>query len=225
LLGTIVNVIAIIVGGFTGMVLKRGIPENFKQTVMQGIGLTVVLIGFQMALKTQNPLIVIGSLVIGGILGEWAAIEDKLRRLGLWLENKVGKDKGEVAKAFVSTSLIYCVGAMAITGAIEDGLNGNPQTLYAKSMLDGFSAVIFASTMGIGVVFSALPVLLYQGTISLLAKWAASLLSVPVTAEMTATGGLLIVGIGMNILGIKEIRVGNLLPAIGVAVIIAAFIY
>ncbi|MHB8171691.1 MAG: DUF554 domain-containing protein [Thermincolia bacterium] len=222
MIGTIVNVAAIIAGGLVGVALKRGIPENIKNTVMQGIGLAVVLIGLQMALQTRNPMIVIGSLVIGGIIGELIAIEDKLQKLGLWLEDKVGRDKGEVAKAFVSTSLIYCVGAMAITGSIEDGMNGDPRILFAKSMLDGFSAIIFASTMGIGVVFSSVPVLLYQGTISLLAGWASALLSGPVTAEMTATGGLLILGIGINILGLKEIRVGNLLPAIGVAIIIAS---
>ncbi|MDA8233600.1 MAG: DUF554 domain-containing protein [Clostridia bacterium] len=224
MLGTIVNVAAIIAGGLVGMVLKRGIPDKVKTTVMQGIGLAVVLIGLQMALQTRNPLIVISSLVIGGIIGEFIGIEDKLHKLGLWLEEKVGKDKGEVAKAFVSTSLIYCVGAMGITGAIEDGLNGNSRILFAKAMLDGFSAIIFASTMGMGVLFSSVPVFLYQGAISLLAGWAAALLSGPVTAEMTATGGLLIVGIGINILGIKEIRVGNLLPAIGVAIIFASLV-
>jgi len=141
-------------------------------------------------------------------------VEGGLARLGKWLEEKVGGETGEVGKAFVTTSLIYCVGAMAIMGSIEEGLNNNHQILFAKAALDGISAVVFASTMGIGVVFSLFPVLIYQGSITLLAAFVKGFLSPAAVAEMTATGGLLIVGIAFNMLGIKDIKVGNLLPAI-----------
>jgi hypothetical protein len=178
-----------------------------------------MIIGLQMALKTNNVLIVIASLVLGGILGEGVNIEARLNDFGGFLENKLSKKgEGQFTKAFVTTSLIYCVGAMAIVGALEDGLNANHSILYAKSALDGITAIIFASSMGIGVIFSALPVFVYQGSISLFAGLLQGVLSEPVVLEMSAVGGLLIFGIGINMLGIKEIKVGNLLPAIFVAV-------
>jgi uncharacterized membrane protein YqgA involved in biofilm formation len=173
-----------------------------------------------MALQTKNPLIIISSLVLGGIIGEWIDIELRLQHLGQWLECKFAK-KGQGAgftKAFVTTSLIYCVGAMAIMGSLESGLNGNHNILFAKSMLDGITALLFASTMGIGVLVSALPVFLYQGAITMAAGLLQGVLSSQVIAEMSATGGLLIVGIGINILELKEIKVGNLLPAIFIVV-------
>ncbi len=219
-LGTLVNFAAIVIGSLIGYVVKRGIPAGIKNTVMQGLGLAVFLIGMKMAFQTQNELILIGSLALGGIAGELLAIEDRLDGLGRWLESKVGSSEGGISKAFVTSSLIYCVGAMAIMGSIQDGLTGKTDTLFAKSMLDGISAIIFTSTMGIGVIFSAIPVLLYQGSITLAAASVKEFLSPHVVAEMTATGGILILGIGINILGIKVIRVGNLLPAILFAVLI-----
>lgn len=221
MLGTVVNFAAIVLGAAFGFLLKKGIPERVKCTVMQGIGLAVLLVGVQMALQTRQILVVILSLVLGGLTGEFLNIEGGLSRLGKWLELKVGGGNGEVGRAFVTTSLIYCVGAMAIMGSIEDGLNGNPQILFAKSALDGISAVVFTSTMGIGVAFSSIPVLIYQGAITLLASLLKDILSPAAVAEMSATGGLLIVGIGLNVLNIKEIKVGNLLPAIFYAVPIA----
>ncbi|MDF9409033.1 DUF554 domain-containing protein [Pelotomaculum isophthalicicum JI] len=196
------------------MLFRKGISEKVGCTIMQGLGLAVLLIGSSMALQTKQVLVVILSLVFGGLTGGLLNIEGGLARLGKWLEEKVGGETGEVGKAFVTTSLIYCVGAMAIMGSIEDGLNNNPQILFAKAALDGISAVVFASTMGIGVIFSLFPVLIYQGSITLLAAYVKDFLSPDAVAEMTATGGLLIVGIGLNILGIKDIKVGNLLPAI-----------
>lgn len=219
-LGTLVNFAAIVIGSLIGYVVKRGIPSGVKNTVMQGLGLAVFLIGMKMAFQTQNELILIGSLALGGIIGELLAIEDRLEGLGRWLESKVGSSEGGISKAFVTSSLIYCVGAMAIMGSIQDGLTGKTDTLFAKAMLDGISAIIFTSTMGIGVIFSAVPVLLYQGSITLAAASIKEFLSPHVVAEMTATGGVLILGIGINILGIKVIRVGNLLPAILFAVLI-----
>jgi uncharacterized protein len=220
LLGTIVNVIAIIAGGVTGMLFGKALPEKMKNTVIQGIGLAIILIGMSMALKTNNPLIVIASLVLGGVLGEWVDIELRLQQVGKWLEKKLarGSHGGNFTKAFVSTSLIYCVGAMAIMGSLESGLQGVHNILYAKAMLDGISAIVFASSMGVGVLASVIPVFLYQGGITISATLLQGFLSDLVVAEMSATGGLLILGIGLNILEIKEIKVGNLLPGIFIAI-------
>lgn len=216
--GTLVNAGAIVAAGLLGTVLRRGIPDRVGDTVMQGVGLAVILIGLQMAFKTQNPLVVIGSIVVGGIIGELVNIEHWLNRLGQGLEARFkGGQGGNLASAFVTASLLYCVGAMAIVGAIEDGLTGQPDTLFAKSVLDGVTALILSTTMGIGVVFSAVPVLIYQGAITLGASWVAPVLSAGVIAELTATGGLLILAIALNILGLTRIRVGNLLPAIFIA--------
>lgn len=220
MLGTIVNTISIVIGGLVGLLFGHAFPEKIKKTVIQGIGLAILLIGGSMALQTKNPLIIISSLVLGGIIGEWIDIELRLQHLGQWLERKFEK-KGQSSgftKAFVTTSLIYCVGAMAIMGSLESGLTGNHSILYAKSMLDGITALIFASSLGIGVLASALPVLLYQGAITTAAGVLQGVLTSQIITEMSATGGLLILGIGINILELKEIKVGNLLPAIFVVV-------
>jgi hypothetical protein len=214
MLGTIVNSAAIIVGTFLGILLKTGIPDRIKHTIMQGIGLSVVLIGLSMAMKTQNAIIVILSMVIGGIIGEVFGIEDRLKNTGKWLEERVGQNQGDFTKGFVTTSLIFCVGAMAIMGALESGLTGNHTTLFAKSALDGITSIVFASSMGIGVAFSALPVFIYQGLITLTAASMKVFLTDAIIREMTATGGVLILGIGLNILEITKIKVGNMLPAI-----------
>ncbi|MHB1652535.1 MAG: DUF554 domain-containing protein [Desulfitobacteriaceae bacterium] len=220
MLGTIVNTLAIVLGSLFGLLSGQALPERMKSTIIQGIGLAVLLIGLSMALQTKNPLIVIASLVVGGILGEWVDIELQLKKLGDWFERKITsqKGKGNFSKAFVTTSLIYCVGAMSIMGSLESGLKGNYSILYAKSMLDGITAIVFASSMGIGVLASAIPVFLYQGSITLAAGLLQGILSSNIVAEMSATGGLLIVGIGLNILEIKEIKVGNLLPGILVSI-------
>ncbi|KUO73531.1 MAG: hypothetical protein APF81_14150 [Desulfosporosinus sp. BRH_c37] len=220
MLGTIVNIISIVIGGLVGLLFGEAFPEKIKKTVIQGIGLSVILIGGSMALQTKNPLIIISSLVLGGIIGEWVDIELRLQHLGKWIEQKfVKKGQGSgFTKAFVTTSLIYCVGAMAIMGSLESGLKGNHNILFAKSMLDGITSLIFASSMGIGVLVSAIPVLLYQGSITMAAGLLQGVLTSQIIAEMSATGGLLILGIGLNILELKEMKVGNLLPAIFVVV-------
>jgi uncharacterized membrane protein YqgA involved in biofilm formation len=222
LLGTIVNAAAIVVGGLLGLLLP-GIPDNVKRTVMQGIGLAVAVQGLSMALKTDNLLIMIVSLVVGGLLGEWMKLERRLEQAGQWLERRTGAiaGKGRIAEGFVTTTLVYCVGAMAILGSIDSGLRHNHLILYTKSMLDGFSAIIFASTLGAGVLFSSLPVFVYQGAIAL----SASLITLfigddllrSMIGEVSAVGGVLIIGIGLNVLEIKRIRVGNMLPSLVIA--------
>ncbi|MGM0471149.1 MAG: DUF554 domain-containing protein [Bacillota bacterium] len=220
MLGTVVNTIAIIVGGSVGVGLGHRFSQSLKETVMQGLSLAVFLIGGEMALKSNQLPIVIFSLLLGGVIGELLQIESRLNQLGSWLESQIKLDNSNLTEGFVRTTLIYCVGAMAIMGAIQDGLADDPSILYAKSMLDGFSAIAFGSTMGVGVVFSSLTVLLYQGSITLLATTLQPLLTQPIIAEMTATGGLLIIAISINILKMAEIKVGNLLPSIFVAVIL-----
>ncbi len=218
--GTIVNVVVIIVGAIIGLLLRKGIAERFKETIMQGISLAVALIGINMAIKTSNEIIVILSLVIGGLIGEALDIQGFLNNIGHKLNQVVKSGEGDFVKAFVSTSLVYCVGAMAIMGALQSGLTGQHNILFAKSVLDGISAIIFTSSMGIGVFFSVIPVMLYQGAITLLASSLQGILTEIVVREMTAVGGLLIVAIAINMSQIKEIKVANLLPAIFVSIII-----
>jgi uncharacterized membrane protein YqgA involved in biofilm formation len=212
--GTFVNALAIVAGSLLGLLLRGGIPRAYADTVMQGVGLSVILIGFKSALSSDALLLVIGCIAAGGLLGEAMGIEDRLERLGNWMERRFAGSGDGISRGFVAASLLFCVGSMAIVGSLESGLTGNHQTLFAKSVLDGVSSVIFASTMGLGVVFSAGSVLLYQGTITLGAALVKPLLSPPVVAQMSAVGGLLIAALGFNILAFGKIKVGNLLPAV-----------
>lgn len=214
MLGTIVNVLAIAIGGLLGIFLKRGIPEGYKKTIMQGLGLSVFVVGLSGTLKSENILIMITCVALGSIIGEAMAIESKLEAMGRWLEKRFSNGEGSIAKGFVTASLIYCIGAMAIVGSLESGLTGNHETLFAKSLIDGISAIIFASTLGIGVVLSSIAVFVYQGIITLSASVIKPFLVEGVINEMTAIGGLLIMGISLNVLEIKKIKVGNMLPAV-----------
>lgn len=222
MLGTIVNAVAICAGTLLGVFLRSGIPNKYKETSVTALGLAIVLIGLKGAWETNNSLILIAALVLGGIIGEALRIEDRLQRFGQKAEQYLGKS-GNVGEAFVTATLVYCVGAMAIMGALQSGLTGNHETLFAKSLLDGISSIFFASTLGIGVALSALSVFLYQGAITLGAKWLSVLISGPMISEMNAVGGILVVAIGLNILEVKKTRVGNLLPAILVAALLAYF--
>jgi len=215
MLGTIVNALAIIVGGLIGLLFGKGIAEKYKQTILQGVALSVILVGWKSALATDQLLIVIVSMVAGATIGEGLNIEGRLERLGQWLEARVSAGAGGgLARGFVTASLVFCVGSMAIVGSLESGLTGNHQTLFAKSILDGVISIVFASTLGAGVLFSSAAVFLYQGLITLAAVFLKPLLAAATVAQMTAVGGLLIVAIGLNMLGMVKIRVGNLLPAI-----------
>ena len=215
MIGTLINVATILAGVGLGLLLRKGIPERMRDTVMQGLGLCVMLIGVSGAIGTADTMCVIVSIVIGGLLGSAINIEHQLDRLGQAAEKRFAKgDNSSFAKAFVTASLVYCVGAMAIVGSMDSGLRGDHTTLIAKSALDGVSAIFFTSALGPGVALSALAVLVYQGAIALLATWIAPLLTNPIINEMSAVGGLLIIGIGLNMLYDKHISVGNLLPAI-----------
>jgi len=214
MLGTLVNTAAIIAGSLFGLLFRGGIPESYNRTVMKSIALAVVLIGLLSALKTDMLLLLIFSLAIGSLLGEIIKIEDRLTRLGNMLEARFASSGGSVSQGFVSASLLFCVGAMAIVGSLESGLTGNHQTLFAKSVLDGIASIVLASSMGIGVAFSAASVLIYQGIITLAASSLQPFLAEAVIKEMSAVGGLLIVAIGLNMLDFPRIKVGNMLPAI-----------
>lgn len=216
MIGTLINVVAIIAGTALGVLLRKGIPERMRDTVMQGLGLCVLLIGVSGAVKTGDTMCVIVSMVVGGLIGSALNIEKRLNDLGAFAEKKLvsGGEHGSIAKGFVTASLVYCVGAMAIVGSMDSGLRGDHSTLIAKAALDGVSAIFFASTMGVGVGLSALAVLVYQGAIALLAGWISPLLTDAIITEMSATGGLLIIGIGLNMIYDKHLSVGNMLPAI-----------
>lgn len=225
MLGTAFNVAAIILGTMVGLVLKQRLPERMSSIAVQGLGLVTALIGVKMMITTENILVVLVSAVIGGILGELLRIEARLDSFGARMEAKFSKEGGTFAKAFVTSSLLYCVGPMAILGALQDGLRGDFTILLTKSGLDGIASVAFASTLGIGVLFSVLPVAAYQGGITVGASALEHYLSSSMINEMTATGGLLIVGIALNILQVTKIRVGNLLPAILLAAILSAVVF
>ncbi len=214
MLGTIVNTLAIIAGSLLGLLFRGGIPQNFNQTIMQSIGLAVLLIGMQSALKGDDILLIIFSLAIGSLLGELLKIEARLDSFGQMLQRRFATSGDGLSQGFVTTSLIFCVGSMAIVGSLESGLTANHQTLFAKSVLDGIASIIFAASFGIGVMFSAGSVFLYQGALTMSAVLLKPFLTAEVVSQMSAVGGLLIMAIGFNLLGFKRLAAGNMLPAI-----------
>lgn len=215
--GTLANAAAIAAGGGLGLALRRGFSERHREVAMQAMGLCVALVGLQMALKADRLLVLVGSMALGGLLGETLAIERRLEALGERLRRLARSDESGFAQAFTATSLMFCVGSMAVVGSIEDGARGDPQILYTKAALDGVISLASAASMGPGVLFSALPVLAYQGALTVGAAAAARHLPGAAIDAMSATGGLLIFAIGINLLGLAKIRVGNLLPAIFLA--------
>lgn len=214
MLGTIVNTLAIIVGSLIGLLFRGGIPQKYSQTIMHAIGLAVILIGLKGALQTDALLMVIISLAIGSMIGEALRIEDRLEWVGREIGRRISKKEDSIAEGFVTTTLLYCVGAMAIVGSMESGLSGNHQTLFAKSILDGIGSIIFASSLGIGVLFSSVSVFVYQGMITLTATYVKQFLTPEVISQMSAVGGLLIMAIGIGLLEIKKLKIGNMLPGI-----------
>jgi len=198
--GTIVNVIAVVAGSLVGLFFARFVTERIREVIMQGLGLAVMLIGMTMAFQTNNILIVAGSMVLGGILGEVLDIEGWLDRMGERLKKRFRSESGTFVTGFVTASLVYCVGAMAVVGSLEEGIRNDPSILYAKSLLDGFASIAFASALGVGVIFSIIPIFVYQGALTLLGMYLEQFLTDAVIAELSATGGLLILGIGINLI-------------------------
>lgn len=218
MLGALVNTATVLVGGMLGLLLGSRVPQRLRDTVMQGIGLCVMIIGALSALKTENVLTMIVCMVIGGLLGEAIDIEKRLQGLGTHAERLLTRTTpaggSRFVQGFMTASLLFCVGPMSIVGPLESGLSGNHATQIAKAIMDGTSCVFLAAALGPGALLSALVILLYQGGITLGANLLAPLLSDPVVLEMSAVGGAIIIGIGLNMLEVVKIRVGNLLPAI-----------
>lgn len=224
MLGNYVNTLAIIFGSLLGLLVRRGLNENYKKIVMQGIGLSILFIGATTAIgglldPDSEAILFIFSLVIGGIIGESIGLEKGFNRLGSFLQNKAGSEQNNISQGFVTASLIFCVGTMAIIGSLESGLRSNHDMLFAKSVLDGVTSIILTSTMGIGVIFSAGAVFIYQGLIIVLASLLEPVLTVHVIREISIIGGILILGIGLTMLEIKYINAINLLPAVIIPVL------
>ncbi|ASN03804.1 DUF554 domain-containing protein [Virgibacillus necropolis] len=225
LYGTLVNGVCIIAGSLLGLFFTK-IPERYKETVMHGIGLAVLLIGLQMAFTTEIIVVVLLSLLTGAIIGEFIHVEEGLNRLGAWIGSKftTKNENFSVAQGFVTASLIFVIGAMSVIGALDSGIRGDHEILITKGIIDGFVALVLTTTLGFGVVFSVVPVILYQGSIALLAtqitKWLPESFLNGFIVELTGVGGLLIVAIGLNLLKITKIRIGNLLPSLATVIII-----
>lgn len=223
MIGTWVNFAAIIVGGSLGVFLGGKLSPRIKNTILGGMGLFVVALGVQMFFKTTNTLFPLGGIVIGGLLGEWMKIEEGFSRLGSWLESKVSRDHSSAEqekfiRGFITASILFCAGPVAILGSIQDGAQGNPQLLIVKSILDGMFALSFASTMGIGVAFSAIPVFAYQALLSLLGGQLQSIINTTMMNELSGVGGVVLMGVGVSsILEIKKIRIGSFIPALFVS--------
>jgi uncharacterized membrane protein YqgA involved in biofilm formation len=225
MIGTFLNIATVLIGGVIGLIFGTRIPDKLKATVISGMGLFTAAMGLQMFLNTENPLIVLGALLIGTLLGEWWRIEDGLQNLGEFLEGRLSREaedgSNKFVRGFLTASLLFCVGPMTILGSIQDGLTGDYNLLAVKSVLDGFASLAFASTLGIGVMFSTIIILLYQGGISLLAAQLDAIITPSMMNELTATGGVILLGLAISsLLEIKKIRVGNMLPGLAVAPLI-----
>jgi len=224
MVGTLVNFGAIIIGSVIGLVFHKAIKEKISDTIMKGIGLCIILIGIQGALKGEDTLVVIASMAIGAYLGEWIDIELKLNQLGNYVESKFAKEKnGTFSQGFVTASLLFAVGAMAIVGSLESGLHNDNSILYTKSMLDFISSMIFAGSLGVGVLFSSFVILIYQGSITLLSSFVAPFLTTAVITNMSCVGSIVIIGLGLNMVKATQIKVANLIPAIFLPILFQLF--
>lgn len=229
MIGTLLNIATVLVGGTLGLLFGSRLPERMRQTVVAGLGLFTLAIGVLMFSDSNNAIIVLVSLLLGGVLGELLNVEAALERMGAWLQKRFAAGaKGGSARfvrGFLTASLVFCIGPMTILGSIQDGLTGDYELLAIKSVLDGFAGMVFASTLGVGVLFSTLVILIFQGGISLLAQQAQAVFTEAMVAELSAVGGVLLLGIGISsLLEIKKIRVGNFLPALAIAPLIVALV-
>lgn len=223
MLGNLINVGAILFGSLIGIVLGKNIKTKYQDAAISAASLALVLLGLQMGLKTNNILLVIISLTLGSLLGEWLEIDLLMDRFGLWVEKKIANGRQGFYKGFVYASLLFCIGPMGIMGSIQSGLVGDHSILITKGVIDGIFAVVLSVTMGWGVIGSAVSVLVYQGALVLGAQWVQDLFTDAVINEMTATGGLIIVAIALNLLEIKKFKTANMLPAILIAALLAMF--
>ena len=213
-IGSLVNMLAVIVGSLFGLLLGQRFPENIRRISIKGIGLCTLLIGTQMALKVENILLVILSILLGGILVEFLNLQSKFEQLGDQLKKRLPTNNERFTEGLITSFILFCVGSLTIVGALEEGLRNDPTLLYTKSVLDGFSSIVFASVYGIGVLFSAFPLIIFQGGITLLAGKVEPYLTDMVINQLSATGGILIVGLGFNLLEIQNLKITNFLPAL-----------
>lgn len=229
LFGAVFNAVLVIAGAIVGLFLKKGLSDTMADTMMKGLGLCTLFLGISGSLVGENSMILIISMVIGTLIGQGIDLEDKLKKLGDFVEKKFsGKEKEgvkkvSIAEGFVTSSLLFCVGAMAIVGSLQSGISHDHAVLMNKSMLDFVAAIIFSSSLGIGVAFSAVFVLIYQGSITLLAEWIAPLLTETVIHEMSCVGSVIIMGLALNMLGITKLKVMNYVPAIFIPIILCMF--
>lgn len=219
MLGTIVNVAAVIAGSSIGLLLKTRLPVKITAIVFQGIGLVTIFFGVAMALRSQNWVILILSVVSGAIFGQVLNLDERMSRAGEKLKKSLNITNQRFTEGMVTAFLLFCMGSLTVLGALEEGMNQNPELLLAKSVMDGFSSIALTAAMGIGVMFSVIPLLIYQGGITLFAGSLQNMLSEPLIMEITAAGGIILLGMGINILEIKKIQVLNLLPALVMAVV------
>lgn len=229
MVGTFANAGAIVVGSVVGIVIHSRLPQKMINIVFQGIGLFTLAIGISMSLHAQSMILVVVSIALGAVIGQALDIDKYLQKLGGYLQKKYSKKNNETAEdrfseGFVTASVLFCVGSMSILGAIEDGMGNPPNLLYTKSIMDGISAVALASTFGMAIAFSSIPVLIYQGGLTLFAAFIMRYMSAGMTENMTAVGGILLMGLAVNILKIKEINVVNMLPALVVIVLLSYLI-
>ena len=216
MLGPVVNAAVIVICAFAGTFLVKGIPANIEEMLKKAIGLSIIFLGLRGAFDNQNVLLLIISMVLGAVIGELIGIDKWMNKLGLWVESKLTRQtdsEHSFSKGFVSASILFCTGSMAIVGSLQSGLQGNHQTLFVKSVMDGTMSIVFGASFGMGSAFSAIPVLLYQGGIALGSSYIRDIISPEIIREMSAVGSLVIAAIGFNFLAVKEIKVANLIPA------------
>jgi len=221
--GTVINVLAIIVGSIVGVLLKNRFNKKTQLIVFQALGLTILLVGIQMALKVQNITILILSVLIGAIIGESINIGLRIECFGIWLKNKIKLNDVKFTDAFVAASVLFCVGAMSIIGSLDEGIRGDKTVLITKSVIEGFAAIALASSMGIGTAFSVIPIFFYQGSITVLSGYVQSFFTPYMISQLTAVGGVLIMGVSIDLLDIKKIKIMNMLPSLIIVVLLSLF--
>lgn len=219
-IGTFVNISTVLVGGAIGLVIKNSLPEKYKTIIFQGIGLFTIVLGISMAIPFPNPLIIIFAILIGGLIGVLINLEKRLDNLSTFVKKKLNLKDSQFNEGLITAFLIYCIGSMTILGAINEGINGDNSLLITKSVLDGFTSIALASTFGVGVLFSIVPMLIFQGGLTILSSQFGNFFTESLIQYLTSTGGILILGIGINLLDIKKISVLNLLPSLVVVVLL-----
>ena len=212
--GTIFNSLAVLIGSLLGLSVGKFIPERFQNTIFNCIGLFTIYVGINMTLSTKNSIAVLLALVLGTLTGEFLGLEEKLNNLGDTIKSKIKTSNAKFTEGFVTSSLLFCVGAMAIIGAFEDGLRNNPEILITKGIMDGTVSIVFAGSFGIGVLFSIVPMFIYQGALTLIGIWAEPFITSEMYANISGLGGLMIFGIGMNLLKITKLKLCDMLPGL-----------